>query len=81
MVDPLSAAATLTASKIAELAFQKFLESGAGELGKKFTTDAIAQRNSRCLPPGTPTTPCKDWLQSPWLVSWLPVGTGQLLLG
>ncbi len=43
MVDPLSAAATLTASKIAELAFQKFLESGAGELGKKFTTDAIAK--------------------------------------
>jgi len=44
MVDPLTtAAATFTASKIAELAFQKFLESSAGELGKKFTTDAIAK--------------------------------------
>jgi len=38
MVEPL----TLTASVIANLAFQKFLESGAGELGKKFTTEAIA---------------------------------------
>lgn len=38
MIEPL----TLTASVIANLAFQKFLESGAGELGKKFTTDAIA---------------------------------------
>jgi hypothetical protein len=34
---------TLTASAIATLAFQKFLESGAGELGKKFTTEAIAK--------------------------------------
>ena len=34
---------TLTAAAIANLAFQKFVESGAGELAKKFTTDAIAQ--------------------------------------
>jgi len=39
MADPV----TLTASAIATLAFQKFLESGAGELGKKFTTEAIAR--------------------------------------
>jgi hypothetical protein len=39
MVEPL----TLTASVIVNLAFQKFLESGAGELGKKFTTEAIAK--------------------------------------
>jgi len=39
MVEPLL---NLTASVIVNLAFQKFLESGAGELGKKFTTDAIA---------------------------------------
>lgn len=44
MVDPVTAAAaTFTAGKIAELACQKFLESGAGELGKKFTTEAIAK--------------------------------------
>jgi anthranilate/para-aminobenzoate synthase component I len=42
MVEPL----TLTASVIANLAFQKFLESGAGELGKKFTTEAIAAMDS-----------------------------------
>ncbi|NEO54229.1 MAG: hypothetical protein F6K54_14750 [Okeania sp. SIO3B5] len=40
MVEPVT---TLTASAIASLAFQKFLESGAGELAKKFTTDAIAK--------------------------------------
>lgn len=34
---------TLTAATIANLAFQKFVESAAGELAKKFTTDAIAQ--------------------------------------
>ncbi len=34
---------TFTAAAIANLAFQKFLESGAGELGKKFTTEAIAK--------------------------------------
>lgn len=39
MVEPLL---NLTTSVIVNLAFQKFLESGAGELGKKFTTDAIA---------------------------------------
>jgi hypothetical protein len=38
MVEPL----TLTASVIVNLACQKFLESGAGELGKKFTANAIA---------------------------------------
>lgn len=37
MTDPVS----LTAGAIATLAFQKFIESGAGELAKKFTTDAI----------------------------------------
>jgi hypothetical protein len=39
MADPVS----LTAGAIASLAFQKFVESGAGELAKKFTTDAIAK--------------------------------------
>ena len=39
MADPV----TLTASAIATLAFQKFLESGAGELAKKFSTEAIAK--------------------------------------
>ncbi|WP_035990696.1 hypothetical protein [Leptolyngbya sp. KIOST-1] len=39
MADPV----TLTASAIAALACQKFLESGAGELGKKFTAEAIAK--------------------------------------
>jgi hypothetical protein len=42
MVEPL----TLTASVIVNLACQKFLESGAGELGKRFTTDAIAAMDS-----------------------------------
>ncbi|UIE38396.1 hypothetical protein [Leptodesmis sichuanensis] len=40
MVDPVT---TLTASAIATLAFQKFLETGAGELAKKFSTEAIAK--------------------------------------
>ena len=40
MSDPVT---VLTASAIARLAFQKFLESGAGELGKKFTEAAIAK--------------------------------------
>lgn len=39
MVDP----ASFTATTIAALACRKFLESGAGELGKKFTTAAIAR--------------------------------------
>jgi hypothetical protein len=43
MADPVT---TLTASAIAALAFQKFLESGAGELGKKFTTEAIAKMDT-----------------------------------
>jgi len=38
MTDPTT---VLTASTIATLAFQKFIESGGGELGKKFTTEAI----------------------------------------
>jgi hypothetical protein len=39
MADPV----TLTAGAIATLAFQKFIESGAGELAKKFTEAAIAK--------------------------------------
>jgi hypothetical protein len=39
MPDP----ATLTASAIAALAFQEFIKSGAGELAKKFTGEAIAK--------------------------------------
>jgi hypothetical protein len=42
MTDPLS----LTAGTIATLAFQKFIEAGAGELAKKYTTDAIAQMDN-----------------------------------
>jgi hypothetical protein len=37
MTDPI----TLTASTITSLAFQEFIKSGAGELAKKFTGDAI----------------------------------------
>ncbi len=33
----------MTAAAIAELAFKKFLENGAGELGKKFTSAAISK--------------------------------------
>ncbi|MGJ3246123.1 MAG: hypothetical protein ACFE0I_08620 [Elainellaceae cyanobacterium] len=40
MAEPVT---TMTASFIATLAFQKFIESGAGELAKKFTTEAIAK--------------------------------------
>ncbi len=43
MADPLT---TMTASAIANLAFQKFLETGAGELAKKFTTEAIAKMDT-----------------------------------
>jgi hypothetical protein len=39
MTDPI----TLTASAIATLAFQEFIKSGAGELAKKFTGEAIAK--------------------------------------
>jgi hypothetical protein len=39
MPDPV----TLTASAIATLAFQEFIKSGAGELAKKFTGEAIAK--------------------------------------
>jgi hypothetical protein len=41
MPDPVST--TLTASAIATLAFQEFIKSGAGELAKKFTGEAIAR--------------------------------------
>jgi hypothetical protein len=34
---------TMTASAIATLAFQEFVKSGAGELAKKFTAEAIAK--------------------------------------
>ncbi|AFY92602.1 hypothetical protein [Chamaesiphon minutus] len=34
---------TMTASTIATLAFQEFVKSGAGELSKKFTAEAIAK--------------------------------------
>lgn len=40
MADPIT---ILTASAIADLAFRKFVESGAGELAKKFTVEAIAK--------------------------------------
>lgn len=39
MTDPIT---ILKASAIADLAFQAFIKSGAGELAKKFTTEAIA---------------------------------------
>lgn len=42
MADPV----TLSAGAIATLAFQKFMEAGAGELAKKYTTNAIAQMES-----------------------------------
>jgi hypothetical protein len=43
MADPVTA---ITASAIATLAFQKFIESGAGELAKKFTGAAIAKMDA-----------------------------------
>jgi hypothetical protein len=43
MVDPAIAATVWTASKIADLAFQKFVESSAGKLAEKFTLEAIAK--------------------------------------
>lgn len=42
MTDPL----WLSASAIATLAFQKFIESGAGQLGEKYTLEAIAKMES-----------------------------------
>ncbi len=42
MTDPVTA---LMASAIASLAFQEFIKSGAGELAKKFTAEAIARMN------------------------------------
>jgi hypothetical protein len=41
MPDPVTT--TLTASAIVTLAFQEFIKSGAGELAKRFTTEAIAR--------------------------------------
>ncbi|NEQ53502.1 MAG: hypothetical protein F6K11_25760 [Leptolyngbya sp. SIO3F4] len=43
MADPIT---TLTASAIANLTFQKFIESGAGELAKNFSTEAIAKMDT-----------------------------------
>jgi hypothetical protein len=40
MAEPVT---TITASALVTLAFQKFLESGAGELAKKFTGAAISK--------------------------------------
>jgi len=40
MSDPIS---TITVAAITNLAFQKFIESGAGEMAKKFTESAIAK--------------------------------------
>jgi hypothetical protein len=40
MADPIT---TLTASAVATLAFQKFIEGSAEEVAKKFTGDAIAK--------------------------------------
>jgi hypothetical protein len=42
MTDPVTA---LTASAIVSLAFQEFIKSGAGELAKKFTAEAVARMN------------------------------------
>lgn len=39
MPDPV----TLSASEVATLAFTEFIKSGAGELAKKFTAEAIAK--------------------------------------
>lgn len=39
MPDPV----TMTANAIATLAFQEFVKSGAGELAKRFTTEAISK--------------------------------------
>ena len=41
MSDPLTT--TLTASAIVSLAFQEFIKSGAGDLAKKFTAEALAK--------------------------------------
>lgn len=44
MTDPVTAL-TASASAIASLAFQEFIKSGAGELAKKFTAEAISRMN------------------------------------
>jgi hypothetical protein len=40
---------TMTASAIASLAFQEFVKSGAGELAKKFTAEAIVKMGQLLL--------------------------------
>jgi len=40
MTDPVT---IFTASAIADLAFREFIKSGAGEVAKKFSTEAIAK--------------------------------------
>jgi hypothetical protein len=42
MTDPVT---IFTASAIADLAFREFIKSGAGEVAKKFSTEAIAKMN------------------------------------
>jgi hypothetical protein len=42
MTDPVT---ILTASAIADLAFREFIKSGAGEVAKKFSAEAIAKMN------------------------------------
>ena len=42
MTDPVT---IFTASAIADLAFREFIKSGAGEVAKKFTAEAIAKMN------------------------------------
>ena len=42
MTDPVT---ILTASEIADLAFREFIKSGAGEVAKKFSAEAIAKLN------------------------------------
>jgi hypothetical protein len=42
MTDPV---AIFTASAIADLAFREFIKSGAGEVAKKFSAEAIAKMN------------------------------------
>ena len=43
MTDPVT---IFTASAIADLAFREFIKSGAGEVAKKFSTEAIAKMNA-----------------------------------
>lgn len=50
MADPimtLTASTKATHQEYATLAFQEFIKSGAGELAKKFTVDAMAQSSKK----------------------------------